>query len=47
MDGNFKAERMKMRNPADDVKLTDGEGYFVSDTRYQEHIRTAKDYKQV
>jgi hypothetical protein len=30
MDGNFQAEHMKMRNPENDIPLTEGAGFMVS-----------------
>jgi hypothetical protein len=47
MDANFKADHLIMRNPEDDVKLMDGEGYFVNDAKYQKHLRTAKESNHV
>lgn len=47
MDGNFKADHMKMKRSDDDVKLTDGEGYFVAEASYQQHLETAKGVKEV
>jgi hypothetical protein len=47
VDGNFKAEQMRMRRPEQDVILMDGHGFFVQDGPYQEHLRTARQYKQV
>ena len=29
MDGNFQAEHMKMRNPENDVPLSEGTGFMV------------------
>lgn len=46
-DGNFKADHMKMRRPELDVVLTDGEGYFVEEAPYQEHLRDFQDIRQV
>jgi hypothetical protein len=46
-DGNFKADHMKMRRPELDVALTDGEGYFVEDAPYQNHLKQFKDIRQV
>lgn len=47
MDGNFKAEHLKMRAPEDDVVLADGAGFMVGQDDYAEHVRTAKEYKEV
>jgi hypothetical protein len=47
MDGNFKTDHMQMKNPEDDVWLSDGQGYFVPNSSYEEHIQTAVPIKQV
>jgi hypothetical protein len=47
VDGNFKAEQIKMRKPDDDVALIDGEGYMVTDRPYREHLRVAIETKEV
>ena len=36
-----------MRAPEKDVELMDGEGFFVQDAPYKEHLRTAFQTKQV
>ncbi|KAG1888335.1 hypothetical protein F4604DRAFT_1877431 [Suillus subluteus] len=43
MDGNFKAEHMFPANPTDEVVLTDGLGFMVSDGRYKLHLAKAQD----
>jgi hypothetical protein len=43
IDGNFKAEHLKMRNPDDDVALTDGDLYMVRSDDYERHLAHAKD----
>jgi hypothetical protein len=47
MDGNFKADHMKMAKSGNDVRLTDGEGYFVANPRYQFHLQHAAESVQV
>jgi len=47
MDGNYKADHMKMKNPQDDVWIADGEGYFASDEVYKQHILMTKDHEEV
>ena len=47
MDGNFTAEHMKMRNPDDDVELTDGHGFMVGEKPYKEHLKSAVEDKEV
>ncbi|KAI6153823.1 hypothetical protein BKA82DRAFT_4011935 [Pisolithus tinctorius] len=39
MDGNFKAEHMHDRRPADQVRMMDGRGYMVSDSEYQAYLQ--------
>ncbi|KAG2347668.1 hypothetical protein BDR05DRAFT_876613 [Suillus weaverae] len=43
MDGNFKAEHMFPVNPTDEVALTNGLGFMVSDAQYKMHLTEAKD----
>lgn len=45
-DGNFKAESLKMKNPEDDVWLSDGHGFFVTNRPYKEHLKVAKEVKE-
>ena len=47
VDGNFKAEQIKMRRPQDDVALIDGEGYMVTDGPYSEHLKACNETKEV
>jgi hypothetical protein len=47
MDGNFKAEHMKMRNPENDVPLSDGTGFMVSPKPYELHLKSAVERRQV
>ena len=47
MDGNFQAEHMKMRNPENDVTLTDGTGLMVSQIPYESHLKSAIERRQV
>lgn len=47
MDGHFSAEHLKMRNPEDDVNLTDGAGFMTQDAPYKEHLRVAREAKDV
>ena len=47
MDGNFSAQHRKMRNPEDDVPLSDGHAFMVQDAPYKEHLKTAKEYHEV
>jgi len=47
MDGNFQAEHMKMRNPENDVPLSDGTGFMVSQMPYEEHLKSVVERKKV
>jgi hypothetical protein len=47
MDGNFQAEHMKMRNPENDVPLSDGAGFMVSKKPYDLHLKLAVERRQV
>lgn len=45
-DGNFKLDNLKMRNPQDDVRLSDGEMFCVGSVLYDEHVRITPERKQ-
>lgn len=47
MDGNFQAEHMRMRNPENDVPLSDGVGFMVSKKPYELHLKSAVERRQV
>ncbi|PIL25434.1 hypothetical protein GSI_13324 [Ganoderma sinense ZZ0214-1] len=47
MDGNFSTQHRKMCRPEDDVALADGHAFMVEDTPYKEHLKTAKEYKEL
>ena len=47
MDGNFSAEHQPMKNPQDDVRLADGQSFFVTSRPYKEHLKTAVHFHQV
>ena len=47
LDGNFSADQKKMKRPDDDVHLTDGDGFLVKESLYQEHLKAAVEIKQV
>lgn len=47
MDGNFQAEHMRMRNPQNDVPLSDGTGFMVSKKPYELHLKSAVERQQV
>jgi hypothetical protein len=42
VDGNFKADHIKQKNEADDVHLTNGQGFCTAPGPYHEHIKAAK-----
>ena len=47
MDGNFQAEHMRMKNPEDDIPLSDGAGFMVSKKPYESHLKLAVERRQV
>ena len=47
MDGNFQAEHIRMRNPENDVPLSDGAGFIVSKKPYESHLKSAVERWQV
>jgi hypothetical protein len=46
-DGNFTAEQLKMKNPEDDVHLTDGDAFFTTRKPYYDHLKVAKEIREV
>jgi hypothetical protein len=47
VDGNFHADHIKMRKPELDIVLTDGQGYMVEQSNYQEYLNVAKEPRLV
>lgn len=47
MDGNFVSEHLRMRNPEDEVPLSDGHGFMVTSAPYKQHIKEANDSREV
>ena len=47
MDGNFQAEHMRMKNPKDDILLSNGTGFMVSKEPYKSHLKSAVERWQV
>ena len=47
IDGNFSAEHLKMRQPEEDIALSPGGRYMVEPKRYELHLSTGKEIKQV
>jgi len=51
VDGNFKADHIKQKNPEDDVFLTNGELFMTATDSYNKHLeeatKLAPRYKQV
>ncbi|KAI9433683.1 hypothetical protein BJY52DRAFT_1207688 [Lactarius psammicola] len=46
MDGNFQTEHMKMRNPENDIPLSEGTGFMVSRKPYELHLKSAVERRQ-
>ncbi|KAF7970570.1 hypothetical protein HWV62_23675 [Athelia sp. TMB] len=46
LDGNFSADQTKMKCPDDDVHLTNGDGFMVTESLYQAHLKAAVEVKQ-
>ena len=40
-DGNFKQDHLQMKNPGDDVSLSDGQGYMVGKVAFETYIQSA------
>ena len=47
IDGNFQAEHMRMRNPENNVPLSDRTGFMVSKEPYKLHLKSAVERQQV
>jgi len=47
MDGNYKADHMKMKRPDDDILIMDRLGYFAPVDEYKHHLLTSIYHKQV
>lgn len=47
IDGNFSAEHLKMRQPEQDIALSPGGRYMVEPKRYESHLNTGREIKQV
>jgi len=47
LDGNFTADQLKMKVPGDDVHLTDGDAFFTSRKPYHDHLKVAKEIREV
>ena len=43
IDGNFHADHIKMRRPDSDVRLTNGQGYMVEESRFMEYLNVVKE----
>jgi hypothetical protein len=46
-DGNFSAEQLQMKHPEDDVRISDGKMFLVTDAPYMSHLKVAKELKEV
>lgn len=47
MDGNFKAEHMRMRRPENDIAISDGTGFMVGTERYKTYLAATQEEKRV
>lgn len=47
VDGNMKLVHLKMKRPADDVSLSDGELFMVSRKPYSEHLANGQQTQMV
>lgn len=47
VDGNFTAQHMKMKKPEDDVALSDGLAYMVTNEPYQHHVAKSANNEEV
>ncbi|EGO30309.1 hypothetical protein SERLADRAFT_404540 [Serpula lacrymans var. lacrymans S7.9] len=45
MDGNLNAERMKSKNPNDDIPLANDTAFLTANQPYMEHLKIAKENK--
>jgi len=46
-NGNFTAEQLKMKIPEDDIHLTDGDGFFTTRKPYYDHLKVAREIREV
>ena len=47
LDGNFKAEHMRMRHPDNDIPIADGTGFMVGTRRYKDYLTETAEEKRV
>lgn len=47
VDGNFHADHIKMSRPDLDIKLSNGQGYMVEESRYKDYLSFAKEPRLV
>jgi len=47
IDGNFTADHLKMKRPEEDIALSPGGRYMVEPQRYEAHLKTGQEIKQV
>ena len=47
MDGNFKAEHMRMRHPENDIPIADGTGFVVGTQKYKTYLAATQEEKRV
>jgi hypothetical protein len=47
MDSNFQAKHMRMRNPENDVLVSNRTGFMVSKKLYKSHLKSMVERQQV
>ena len=47
MDGNFAAEHQRMKDPDEDVWMSDGDRYFVGREEYKQHLAVGINLRNV
>ena len=47
MDGNFKADHLRMKHPENDVFITEGAGHGVGGTEFRKHREVATEFNEV
>jgi hypothetical protein len=47
VDGNFRADHIRMKREDKDIQLTNGQGYMVDENRYKEYLSIAKETRVV
>ena len=47
MDGNFQVEHIRMKNPKNNIPLSNGTGFMVSKELYKLHLKLVVERRQV